>query len=860
MAYPTDNAIPIAGPIGLNTSLETIPTHFDILGSGGHRSVNTITERNAIPQYRRKFGMLVTVIAENKTYILCNSTMDPTCTDLLMDNPYNWKEFSTGGQLPTFEPYRHVYTDVDGNLTDGLYTNKRLLQEFAGETFSEKLIEAGLTASGVIVDCTGYTGVQTLDATVQILNPCQFLFSNIEIQFQSNTINDHMFYIQSPGVSIIGNGRSPKYDQPSTTNTKFVMTNNDQSQDRGGYHIFSADYENFLNGQNVCLLQGFDCIGVQSELDSVAGVAAFPVLGVGGICLLEGNPFVGGGGNTISQIQIRDILVDQTRDHGILIIGAILAQIVNCRVSRAGGHGFYIGGTTSDPGFEGGGTTSTYLLNCYASSGNLAGFSMHSAAYSQLQNCAAEYFGMGYFLRSCQNVSLFGCGAEENQPKDNIPNNLNIEITNDQGTYVLNDIGSGNTNFFKGSSYWISGGRNIYIPNAYSKDPGGVYEYINPTTGALVPAVAPSSNTSHFTIIGEVRSAYIVNPRITGTAIVPYCISVRKSGSGINAVYPRDINIMFNPNDDRPTSTAGWQAAPGGSINVYDPYEEYFPIISGQGVAIPSISYTRISSTTPVNGRTSTTVNAIVLIEDGNVYDDSTTPYTYKCQVEIKNGSTYYTPIMYDYLNVYNTDNFYKLASEDPSDPYPADDPYELYFLGYHERLGGIKKISESLLQQKLNLSVTTYQDIYQAFSINNPLTVGAGSRIATCPIFAFQSFTAPSLLDSIQTTAHMEQPDPYSETMSMRITGFSYILDGSQTTGVCEIYIRVYNGSEWVNTLIDTIDDQKLSGQYHINLTDNSILVGPIDYWGIYIQNTSTTDESAGFQSFRYRVSYSRS
>ena len=850
MPYPF-GSIGLANPVGTTSDTDVHATHYDFLGNGGHRSVETMSERNNITLNRRKFGMLVTVTNDgdsqnNKTYILCNSAMDSTCTDNVIDN-INWKEFSAGGTLPTFEPYRHVYTDIDGNLTDGLYTNKRLLQEFAGETFSEKLIDAGLTASGVIVDCTGYTGVQTLDATVQIVNPCQFLFSNIEIQFQSNTINDHMFYIQSPGVSIIGNGRSAKYDQPSTTNTKFVMTNNDQSQDRGGYHIFSADYENFLNGQNVCLLQGFDCIGVQSQINSNAGNPAFPVLGVGGICLLEGNPFVAGGGNTISQIQIRDILVDQTRDHGILIIGAILAQIVNCRVSRAGGHGFYIGGTTSAAGYEGGGTTSTYLLNCYASSGNLAGFCMHSAAYSQLQNCAAEYFGMGYFLRSCQNVSLFGCGAEENQPKVNIPNNLNIEITNEDGTYVLNDIGSDNINFFKGSSYWISGGRNIYIPNAYSKDPGGVYDY---TTDG--PPLAPSSNTSHFTIIGDVRSAYFVNPRITGTAIVPYCISVRKSGTS----YPRDINIMFNPNEDRPSSTANIGIPPA-PPSLYDPYQISYAIL-GPPVAVPSISYVRNTNTNFANGLVNTNINAIVLIEDGNVYDDSTIPFTYKCQVEIKNGSTYYTPIMYDYLNVYNTGNYYKLASEDPSDPYPADDPYELHFLGYHERLGGIKKISESLLRQKLNLSVTTYQDIYQAFSINNPLTVAAGSRIATCPIFAFQSFTAPSLLDPIQTTAHMEQPDPYNETMSMRITGFSYVLDGSQTTGVCEIYIRVYDGSEWANTLIDTIDNQRLSGQYHINLTENSILVGPTGYWGVYIQNTSTTDESAGFQSFRYRVSYS--
>ncbi len=168
-SYPF-GSVPMPGTIGVTNQADVYPTHYDFMGKGGHRTIDTRANITNIPIDRRSFGMLVTVTNDpdplkNKTYILCNSEMDPSCTDDPMIDT-NWKEFSTGGQLPTFEPYRHVYTDVDGNLTDGLYTNKRLLQEFAGDTFSDKLIEAGLTASGVIVDCTGYTGVQTLDATV----------------------------------------------------------------------------------------------------------------------------------------------------------------------------------------------------------------------------------------------------------------------------------------------------------------------------------------------------------------------------------------------------------------------------------------------------------------------------------------------------------------------------------------------------------------------------------------------------------------------------------------------------------------------------------------------------------------------
>jgi hypothetical protein len=129
-----------------------------------------------------------------------------------------------------------------------------------------------------------------------------------------------------------------------------------------------------------------------------------------------------------------------------------------------------------------------------------------------------------------------------------------------------------------------------------------------------------------------------------------------------------------------------------------------------------------------------------------------------------------------------------------------------------------------------------------------------------TCPIYAFDSQNAPSLLDPIQTTAYMEQPDPYDQLVTMTITGFSYVMAETQTSGECEIYIRVYNGTEWSNRLIDTIDNTRTTGQYHISLTDEPIFVYPIDYWGVYLQNTSTTDPSAGFHSFKYRVTYSKS
>lgn len=61
-----------------------------------------------------------------------------------------------------------------------------------------------------------------------------------------------------------------------------------------------------------------------------------------------------------------------------------------------------------------------------------------------------------------------------------------------------------------------------------------------------------------------------------------------------------------------------------------------FQFFLEKGVPIPSISYIRNTNTNFANGLLNTHINAIVLIEDGNVYDTSANPWTYKCQVEVK--------------------------------------------------------------------------------------------------------------------------------------------------------------------------------------------------------------------------------
>jgi hypothetical protein len=442
-------------------------------------------------------------------------------------------------------------------------------------------------------------------------------------------IRDHMFWIQSDNVTIEGTGRSSKKDTVSSTyaNTQFHMILPNNATQHGGYHISNENItpDTVTEAYNVITLKGFDCIGVEQNYnDSGPGNTIVPVpwpstspnfglpgYGAGGICIVEGNPFVSGGGNAVNQVYIENIFVWQTRDHGILLLGAILAQIINCRVSNAAGHGFYLGGTCVDnvSPFTLGGSTSTYFVNCYASSGKLAGFCAHSASYSQFQNCAAEFFGMGYFLRSAFNVSLFGCGAEQNDSSDNIPVDMGITFKSYDGTSVvdktLNDIGTDFRTRYKGTSLYIGGGRNLYIPNFFSTEPGNRTSYSTPS----------SQHTTHVTIFQAARAVYIVNPRMTGTSPVVNPIRIERTlQSDANSDKPRDINLFFNPIDDRPDGS-------------------YF-------TSAPNVTLTRTSSTTG-------------LVSTGIIMDQGT-------NTEIKNGSTYYRPWFYNNDSVYTATTPYK--------------------------------------------------------------------------------------------------------------------------------------------------------------------------------------------------------
>lgn len=650
MPYPI-GAVPVTNFIGTTGSTDTFATHLDFLGKGGHRTIDTIANRDLITTDRRSFGMLVTVTADptpanNKTYQLCNIAMGGT-NDLLTplsSSNLNWREFATGGSNFNFTGApKLLYSNPNtGNITDFQYTTTRLLDSFTGADFDAKLRFACSNApNGTIIDCTRYEDTtQVLTATVDITRSVKLIFPAMTIEYTSSSITDHMFHIKTNNVFIQGTGRSSKLDQVvPLTNTQFHMFTPVGATSNGGYHVtnINEDVANNQNGYNVITLIGFDCIGIEQIYDAsgAGNTIATQTYGVGGICITEGNPFVTGGGNAVNQIYIENIFIWKTRDHGILLLGAILAQIINCRVSRAAGHGFYLGGTATSitPANPGvltlGGSTSSYFVNCYASSGRLAGFCIHSSSYSQLQNCAAENFGMGYLLRSGFNISMFGCGAEENNPSDNVPVNMNISFQSFENgvlyTSKLNDIGGTDLkDNYKGSSLYIAGGRNLYIPNFFSTEPGGYNPGANPG----------SSRTTHITILGSVRAVYLTNPRLTGQSRVVNPIRIERfPQSGGDS--PRDVNLFFNPVDDRPDDGTTWYSS------------------------APNFVSTRSGSTTSCTG---------IIMDQG-------------LNTEVKNGATYYTPWFYTPDSLYQPTTPYKalLATDANDEVFPLVVPENVY-------------------------------------------------------------------------------------------------------------------------------------------------------------------------------------
>jgi parallel beta-helix repeat protein len=371
------------------------------------------------------------------------------------------------------------------------------LASVAGATFTAKLQNAGSSSiypEGTVFDCSSYKS-DTITATVIIRRAgTTFLFG--EGDFTMSVSSQNMFEIQAPNVTIIGVSRSAKDSVSTNGSTRFVMTSTN-----GGYHVITTPTSgNAWASSDSLTIMNVDLVGVKSVYTSNNGTASFSTQGSGGILLTEGNPDASG--SNLNNIWINEVLIDGARRHGIMMYGGMASKIQNTRVRNAGGHGFYIAGST----------TSTSLDTCYASGCYLAGFCINDTSYSTLSNCASDSNGLGYWMRNANSVTMSSCGAEANQVRSSIPNSLGITLPAQAGTVTINDIGSDNVNFIKGTSFLFTGGSNITGSSCYSKDPGN---------SAGLPTFA-SKYTAHIHGAYGTEKVNMDNFKATGDSTVKY--------------------------------------------------------------------------------------------------------------------------------------------------------------------------------------------------------------------------------------------------------------------------------------------------------------------------------------------------
>jgi hypothetical protein len=371
------------------------------------------------------------------------------------------------------------------------------LSSVAGVPFTAKLQTAATSTQypeGTVFDCSMYKN-ETIIGTIKVTRPgITFLFGEGDFTMLAAGLN--IFEIQAPNVTIIGVSRSAKDSLSTNGSTRFVMTSTN-----GGYHIVTAPTSNNSWASSDSLtIMNVDLVGVKSTYTSNNGTASFSTQGSGGILLTEGNPDASG--SNLNNIWINEVLIDGARRHGIMMYGGMASKIQNTRVRNAGGHGFYIAGST----------TSTSLDTCYASGCYLAGFCINDTTYSTLSNCASDSNGLGYWMRNANSMTMSSCGAEANQVRTSIPNSLGITLPAQAGTVTINDIGSDNVNFIKGTSFLFTGGGNITGSSCYSKDPGN---------RAGLPTFA-SKYTAHIHGAYGTEKVNMDNFKATGDSTVKY--------------------------------------------------------------------------------------------------------------------------------------------------------------------------------------------------------------------------------------------------------------------------------------------------------------------------------------------------
>jgi hypothetical protein len=152
--------VTLTGPIAPTTTGDTYPVFDAIYGLDGLRNVETITDRNAIPNDRRRAGMLVGVsgLSGTEYYTLLDSPWNGTSSD--------WKKFSSGNSVTGFTFNQSNY-DLSIGIADATgYTQSLAILAsditITGGTYNSSNGVVTLTnSSGGTFDISGFTSGYT---------------------------------------------------------------------------------------------------------------------------------------------------------------------------------------------------------------------------------------------------------------------------------------------------------------------------------------------------------------------------------------------------------------------------------------------------------------------------------------------------------------------------------------------------------------------------------------------------------------------------------------------------------------------------------------------------------------------------
>jgi len=146
------------------TDGDTFATHDAAYGKGGHRTVATFVERNAIPVDRRELLMTVAVVGDGKTYKLITNPAEAATVDA------DWEEVVTGGSgASTADAVSYGVMTVAEALDKLLYLAP-LITAFTNDV---NTVEIGSTVNAINFNWALNKTVtsQTIDNGIGIIEP-----------------------------------------------------------------------------------------------------------------------------------------------------------------------------------------------------------------------------------------------------------------------------------------------------------------------------------------------------------------------------------------------------------------------------------------------------------------------------------------------------------------------------------------------------------------------------------------------------------------------------------------------------------------------------------------------------------------